>query len=361
MSRENRLVAVAPVGTPASGDKRLDFQYDYRGRRVEKVYSTYDAGGEVWVEQWTERYVYDDWNVVLVLDDSNDTVRKYTWGLDLSRTLHGAGGIGGLLAAVETQGTSQTNDDEMYWFLYDANGNVGQVLDATDHDPVSDMRMVAHYKYDPYGNVSISNNNRRYLNGQVQTYDTGYANDNPIRFSTKWFDTELAGAGVNGAVGESGLGYWGYRYYSPRLGRWINRDPVEELGGLNLNAALLNGPIDHADPDGRALVSAVVSTIMLGNAASNLIQACYCCYLFGKCKFNAIQAAQAAMAQWNNLLATKTGEDYVDTLANAKRQMLGAGFGTECADLGACCLKKGAKAVLWITGRYFTLKVILQN
>jgi RHS repeat-associated protein len=28
--------------------------------------------------------------------------------------------------------------------------------------------------------------------------------------------------------------YYGYRYYSPQTGRWINRDPIEEAGGLNL-------------------------------------------------------------------------------------------------------------------------------
>ena len=61
------------------------------------------------------------WNVVLVLDgtDSDAVLTKYTWGLDLSQSLHGAGGVGGLLAAVETQGTSSTADDDSYWFLYD--------------------------------------------------------------------------------------------------------------------------------------------------------------------------------------------------------------------------------------------------
>ena len=28
--------------------------------------------------------------------------------------------------------------------------------------------------------------------------------------------------------------YYGYRYYHPQTGRWINRDPIEESGGLNL-------------------------------------------------------------------------------------------------------------------------------
>ena len=42
------------------------------------------------------------------------------------------------------------------------------------------------------------------------------------RFSTKYID------------GETGLYYYGYRFYSPSLMRWLNRDPIEEEGGLNL-------------------------------------------------------------------------------------------------------------------------------
>ncbi len=39
----------------------------------------------------------------------------------------------------------------------------------------------------------------------------------------------------------------GYRYYSPELGRWINRDPIEERGGLNLYAHTRNAPIVLSD------------------------------------------------------------------------------------------------------------------
>ena len=37
------------------------------------------------------------------------------------------------------------------------------------------------------------------------------------------------------------LYYYGYRYYSPSLGRWISRDPIEEEGGVNLYAMCGNG------------------------------------------------------------------------------------------------------------------------
>ena len=43
----------------------------------------------------------------------------------------------------------------------------------------------------------------------------------------------------------------GYRYYSPELGRWINRDPIGEQGGQNIYAFVLNNPITLWDVLGR--------------------------------------------------------------------------------------------------------------
>ena len=41
-----------------------------------------------------------------------------------------------------------------------------------------------------------------------------------------------------------------YRVYSPNLGRWTSRDPIEETGGLNLYAYVLNNPLSAVDPLG---------------------------------------------------------------------------------------------------------------
>jgi len=46
---------------------------------------------------------------------------------------------------------------------------------------------------------------------------------------------------------ESGLLNYGYRYYSPPLGRWLSKDPIDEAGGLNLYAYALNNPITGVD------------------------------------------------------------------------------------------------------------------
>jgi len=54
----------------------------------------------------------------------------------------------------------------------------------------------------------------------------------------------------------SGVPYYGYRYYSPELGRWVNRDPIEEKGGGNLYAFVLNQAIYLFDVFGHEASSA---------------------------------------------------------------------------------------------------------
>ncbi len=45
--------------------------------------------------------------------------------------------------------------------------------------------------------------------------------------------------------------YYGFRYYLPGLGRWLNRDPIGERGGYNLYGFTFNAPTIYIDPDGR--------------------------------------------------------------------------------------------------------------
>ena len=47
--------------------------------------------------------------------------------------------------------------------------------------------------------------------------------------------------------------YYGYRYYSTSAGRWLNRDPIVENGGVNLYAFVQNAPVGHSDVLGRCV------------------------------------------------------------------------------------------------------------
>jgi RHS repeat-associated protein len=47
--------------------------------------------------------------------------------------------------------------------------------------------------------------------------------------------------------GDTKLHYYGYRYYSPGMGRWANRDTIREKGGANINCFVNNNSIDKVD------------------------------------------------------------------------------------------------------------------
>jgi RHS repeat-associated protein len=80
----------------------------------------------------------------------------------------------------------------------------------------------AHYEYSPFGKIAAKS-------GPMD-------DDFEYRFSSEYLDSE------------TGLVYYGYRYYDANMGRWINRDPAEEgLGGQNLYAFVSNNPMSRWD------------------------------------------------------------------------------------------------------------------
>ncbi len=163
----------------------------------------------------------------------------YTRGTDLSGSLQGAGGIGGLLARTDGNGSA--------FYHADGNGNITCLLDASGN-------ICAKYLYDPFGNLLSQSGS--------------LASVNRYRFSSKAWDSN------------SGLYYYLYRFYDPNLQRWLNRDPLGDIGGmifaianidlhleaeaaamqdpldvftrinLNLFGALANDPNDQIDPLG---------------------------------------------------------------------------------------------------------------
>ena len=157
----------------------------------------------------------------------------------------------------------------------------------------ADGSIAAHYEYDPYGNVT------------VQAGDV--AASNPFRFSTKYADDETA------------LLYYGYRFYSLQIGRWLSRDPMDnltillpsssslitelygqiplfskegkELKGLNSNETkgisqtyvfCINNPQSYMDPDGQWAIL-VARTATIGMALSEIAKAGIYAHYYMKC------------------------------------------------------------------------------
>jgi RHS repeat-associated protein len=222
---ENRLVEMKrDVDQPSGARQKLVFEYDHQGRRIRKQFFTYSGG---WVEQTDVIFLYDGWNLMGELDAnaSNAKVRTYIWGIDLSGSLQGAGGVGGLLKVTDyTSGTTH------HFVAYDGNGNVAGLVDG------STGATTARYEYGPFGEPLRATGSM--------------GKKNPLRFSTKFTDTE------------SGLLYYGYRYYNPSTARWPSRDPIRDEGfntsvsatgnstsdaGRNANAFGSNDPVGEWD------------------------------------------------------------------------------------------------------------------
>ena len=204
---ENRLVRqVSKATVPRT--KLLTYDYDWRGRRVcKKVWENVSASGL----PSTTYYLYEGWNLVAQLNSMGQVSRTYIWGNDQSGSREGAGGVGGLLAMKEASGT---------WHLcaYDGNGNVTALIEAATG------AVSATYEYGPFGEPLRAS-------GPM-------SRSNPFRWSTKYTDDE------------TDLVYYGYRYYNPGLGRWLNRDPIGEMGGLNLFGFVQNSAPNRIDPLG---------------------------------------------------------------------------------------------------------------
>jgi RHS repeat-associated protein len=208
---ENRLASMEAIpSVPIEAKQRLEFAYDSMGRRIQKKVYGWDVPSSTYQLRSTTKFIYDGWNLMAELDASGLLIRSYSWGQDLSGTLTGAGGIGGLLL-LNGAGTT-------YHVAYDGNGNVSVLIRA------SAGSVSGSYEYDPFGNTVKSTGD--------------YAGQNPFRFTTKYMDQE------------TGLLYYGYRYNNSQIGRWLSRDLLGEEGDINLYRHDDNDPIRYIDPLG---------------------------------------------------------------------------------------------------------------
>ncbi|MDB6122328.1 MAG: repeat protein [Pedosphaera sp.] len=219
---ENQLIRVTVTNAWKS-----EFSYDGRMRR--RIRKEFTWQGSAWALTNELHYVYDGNLVIQERNASNLPVVTYTRGNDLSRSLQGAGGIGGLLAR------SDSSSQQTAFYHADGNGNITALINAQ-------QVLAAKYLYDTFGNILSKS-------GPL-------AEANLYRFSSKEFHQN------------SGLAYYLYRFYDPNLQRWLNRDPLAEAGGVNLYSFVNNEPTILIDPDGRDWLSPSTWTIWPFNGKS---------------------------------------------------------------------------------------------
>ena len=115
-----------------------------------------------------------------------------------------------------------TYQDEAYYYLKDAQGDVTGIID-------SDLNVVVEYTYDAWGKLIEITGSEADLLGKV----------NPFLYRGYYHDAE------------TGLYYLNSRYYDPVTGRWTNSDSVlnddSSVLGSNLYVYCYNNPVNAVD------------------------------------------------------------------------------------------------------------------
>lgn len=136
-----------------------------------------------------------------------------------------------------------TNDDgrldETLYYAEDANFNVAALVSKSG-------AVVERYTYSAYGKVSIYSAN--------WTSQTSSSYDNDILFAGYRWDKE------------SGLYQVRNRMYNPSLGRWLQRDPMGYLEGLNLYVYVNGNTIILVDPMG------LVDWLAFGTGVAHVVE-----------------------------------------------------------------------------------------
>jgi RHS repeat-associated protein len=153
-------------------------------------------------------YYYNDaWRSVEEYTDADpdDPACRYLWGLRSRWDL------------VKRERSDSGTLDEKRYVLYDA------------MDPVAicdeDGEVVQRFEYSPFGRTTFLD----------PDFTPGAPGDWTFLFHGEFRDED------------TGYYNYGYRYYTPMLGRWPSRDPIGEIGGINLYIFVKNNGIRYTD------------------------------------------------------------------------------------------------------------------
>ena len=201
----NRLVKV----TDGSDTTQATFGYDARNHRITK--GVYLSGSL----DHTRHYYHTEQNQVIEerIDSSTDPDRQYTWGNQYVDDL-----------VVRTRDTDSNGSlDETVYALHDANWSVTALGDTSG-------AILERLRYDSFGRSAVLDADFSLDGDGTSDYEWEY------RFTDREWDAE------------SGLHYFRARYYDEVNGRFLQRDPIGYVDGLNLYAGYFLP--QHVDPSG---------------------------------------------------------------------------------------------------------------
>lgn len=164
----------------------VSFKYDSYGRRIYKASSSA-----------VDIYSYDGDNLTETVDGTGNVLARYVQGQTIDEPL-----------ALQTAGTTT-------FYQADSLGSISSLSDSTG-------TIAETYTTDSFGEKITSS-------GSI---------NNTVQYTGREFDVE------------TGLYFYRARYYDPSIGRFINEDPIQFLGGINSYRYVSNRPANFRDPWG---------------------------------------------------------------------------------------------------------------
>ena len=233
------------------GSWKSEFVYDGKLRR--RIQRDYSWNGSAWVQTNEIHFLYDGDVIIQQRSADNLPVLTLTRGNDSSGSLKGAGGIGGLLAMTEMGLWTVGSGEATSFYHCDGNGNVTMLIGAN-------QLPAAKAEYDPYGDFLS-------LSGSKAGVNPFWYSSKPIHWQSGEYD-------------------FLYRWYSPGLQRWPNRDPLNDqvffrqcIRNMSKSGFVKFRSEKHMFPelsDSFAANSPINYVDMLGlNAASSGVQICF--------------------------------------------------------------------------------------
>ena len=205
---KNRLTAVW------SNVKKVTFQYDSENRRLSKT--KYRSTETSWEPIQTVRFIYQGNREIGSCDEKGKIHQLKVLGKSF------LGNEIGSAIALELLG-------EVYAPITDHIGNIVGIVKAKEGT------IFETYRYSPFGEEYIFNANGDEIENPLS----------PWRYASKRKDNE------------TGLIYYGHRYYDSVACRWLTTDPAGFVDGMNLYSFNFNNPLRYIDKDGRFIFAAI--------------------------------------------------------------------------------------------------------
>gem|GEM_PF-4626153 len=215
---ENRLVRVKRLTSPAD-QVLLEIGYDAVGRRVEtKEYLDAETKQVLSPPRVTHHVVFGPMTIeeyTITAGPTATLAREFVWGTEYP--------MPAVIIDWTAAGQVGTGQAEVLHYMRDVLGNVVALTNAGGN-------VVERYRYDPYGMTHI------YTGGGALLPASAYGN--PYAYTGQRYDAAVA------------LYHFWYRTYSPSLGRWHQRDPLQYADGVSLYEYVASSPVELIDPLG---------------------------------------------------------------------------------------------------------------